>query len=190
MNREERERMVDRVLNEALAPQEIELRAGLEQRILANLRAQPEPRTWWRWMKTWVPAAVAAVLIALAVGLRMTDFRPPVKPPVVVERQPSIAPAPKIVPAPATQVSRAHVRPRHGSPATLVIAASATPPEPLRQDVFPSPEPLSEQERLFYQFVRQSPREAVQVAQMQAVERIRSQQFMETGSAPETAPVQ
>jgi len=184
MNREEHERMVDRVLNEALAPQEIEPRAGLEQRILANLRAQPEPRPWWRW--PWVPAVVA-VVIALAVGLRMTDLTPPVKPPVVVERQPSIAPAPKIAPAPAV---RAHVRPRLGSPATLVIAASVTPPEPPRQDVFPSPEPLSEQERLFYQFVRQSPREAVQVAQMQAVERIRSQQFMETGGAPETAPVQ
>ena len=187
MNREERDRMVDRVLNEALAPQEIEPRAGLERRILASLRAQPEPRPWRRWMRTWVPVAVAAVVIALAVGLRMTDLTPAVKPPMVVERQPSMAPAPKIIPAPAV---RAHVRPRLGSPATLVIAASVTPPEPPRQDVFPSPEPLSEQERLFYQFVRQSPREAVQVAQMQAVERIRSQQFMETGSAPETAPVQ
>lgn len=189
MNREERERMVDRVLNEALAPQEIEPRAGLEQRILANLRAQPEPRPWWRWRKTWAPVTAAAALIALAIGLRMTDLTPPMKPTMVVERRPSIAAAPKIVPAPATQV-RVQVRARHGSPATLVIAGSVTPPGPPRQDVFPSPEPLSEQERLFYQFVRQSPREAVQVAQMQAVERIRSQQFMETGGAPETAPEQ
>lgn len=182
MNREERERMVDRVLNEALAPQEMEPRAGLEQRILANLRAQPEPRPWWRWV--W--AAVAVALIALAVGLQMMDLTPPAKPPVAA-RQPSPAPAPKIVPAPAV---RAQVRPPRGSPSTPVIAASVTPPGPSRQDVFPSPEPLSEQERLFYQFVRQSPREAVQVAQMQAVERIRSQQFMETGGAPETAPEQ
>lgn len=183
MNREERERMVDRVLNEALAPQEMEPRAGLEQRILANLRAQPESRPWGRWV--WA-AAVVAVLIALAVGLRLMDLTPPAKPPVAA-RQPSPAPAPKNVPAPAM---RAHVRPRRGSPSTPVIAASVTPPGPPRQDVFPSPEPLSEQERLFYQFVRQSPREAVQVAQMQAVERIRSQQFMETGGAPETAPEQ
>ena len=66
MNREERERLVDRVLNEALAPQEIQPRAGLEQRILANLRAQPLPRPRWRWM--WVPA-VAALLIAGYLGL-------------------------------------------------------------------------------------------------------------------------
>lgn len=183
MNREERERMVDRLLNEALAPQEMEPRAGLEQRILANLRAQPEPRPWWRWM--WAPA-LAAALIALAIGLRMTDLTPLAKPPVA-ESQPSIAPAEKTVPAPAV---RARVQPRHGSPSSPVIAASVTPPGPPRQDVFPSPEPLSEQERLFYQFVRQSPREALQVAQMQAAERIRSQQFMETGGAPDTAPEQ
>ena len=185
MNREEREGMVDRLLNEALAPQEMEPRAGLEQRILANLRVQPEPRPWWRWM--W---AVAAVLIALLGGLRMTDHTPLVKPTVVAERQPSIVPAPKIVPVPATEVSRTHVRSQHGSRATPEMATSATPPGLPRQEVFPSPEPLGEQERLFYQFVQHSPREAVQVAQMQAVERLRSQQFMETGGAPEAAPVQ
>jgi hypothetical protein len=167
MNREERERMVDRLLHEALAPQEIEPRAGLEQRILANLRAQPEPRPWWRWM--WVPA-VAAVLIALAVGLRMSSNPQQVRPAVAIEHQPT-PPTPMKQPVPPAPVVAAErksardvARPRK------MIAAAATKPALPRQDVFPSPVPLTPEETMLLTLLRRNPSQAVLVAREQAME--------------------
>jgi hypothetical protein len=190
MIREERERMVDRLLNEALAPQEIEPRAGLEQRILANLRAQPEPRPWRRWMMLWVPAAVAAVLIALAVGLRMSSNPQQARPAVAIEHQPT-PPTPMKQPVPPAPVVAAERKPaRDVARPRKMIAAAATKPALPRQDVFPSPVPLTPEETMLLTLLRRNPSQAVLVAREQAMEweRILSNfQNGETAAPPSSA---
>lgn len=192
MNREERERLVDRLLHEALAPQEIEPRAGLEQRILTNLRVQPEPRPWRRWLMLWVPAAVAAVLIALAAGLRISSNPQQARPAVAIEHQPT-PPVAKTVPAPA-QHATAHRRwlPTASAPQTVIVA-KVTPPPDVRQGVFPSPVPLTPEEQMLMGLVRQFRSEAELVANNQESERERIQKYFETGEAPapqsEAAPI-
>ena len=53
---------LDRLLDGALAQySQVEPRAGLEERVLANLRSQPAHRPWWMWVA--IPAAVAAVVL-------------------------------------------------------------------------------------------------------------------------------
>ena len=168
MNREDRERMVDRLLNEALAPQEIEPRPGLEQRILANLRAQPEPRSWRRWMKTWAPVAVAAVLIALAVGLRMSSRPQPAKPAVAIEHQPTL-PAPMKQPVPPASAVAAERKPMRDVARPQKMVAATRPALP-RQDVFPSPVPLTPEETMLLTLLRRNPSQAVLVAREQAME--------------------
>ena len=71
MKPEEREPDLDQVLDQALARySDVEPRAGLEERILANLRSQPQPRPWWM---TWrMPALAAAILVAALVAYRVT----------------------------------------------------------------------------------------------------------------------
>ena len=185
MNREGRERMVDRLLNQALAPQEIEPRAGLEQRILANLRSQPEPRPWWQWMKTWVPVAVAAaVLIALAVGLRMSS-RPQLPRPAIAIAQPPTLPAPiklPVQPAPVAAVEHKPVRHDARLPQS-VVATVATRPALPRQDVFPSPAPLTLEETMLLTLLRRDPSQAVLMAREQAMEWERILNNFENGEA-------
>jgi hypothetical protein len=189
MNREERERMVDRLLNEALTTREVEPRAELEQRILANLRAQPEPRPWWSRMRTWAPVAVAAaVLIALAGGLRIGSKPQPARPAVAIEHQPAPPSAAKTVPAPAQQAA-AHRRllPTASLPNT-VVAGKVTPPHDVRQDVFPSPVPLTPEEQMLMRLALRNSAEALLVAANQENERERIQTYFETGKAPAVEP--
>ncbi|MBZ5629891.1 MAG: hypothetical protein LAO06_13610 [Acidobacteriia bacterium] len=182
MNREDRERMVDRLLNEALAPQDVEPRAGLEGRILANLRAQPEPRHWWRWL--WVPAAVAAAVL-LVIILRPTHPPRPMQAPVVAEHQPA-PPAPlKSIPlAPAVAAQRKPASSVGLAPRAITVAATrASQP---RQAVFPSATPLTPEEKMLLTLLQGNPSEAVLVAREQAMEWERVLKSFQTGEA--TAP--
>ena len=128
-----------RALDAALAKYAaVEPRAGLELRILANLRAQ-QPRAehaWWRWS---IGVLAAVVLIAAAVAWRLKTATP------TFVHTPTIQQAPKQSPAPATvahETSPPASRPKPHSAAHAEVATS-TP----KLDVFPSPEPLSEQDR-------------------------------------------
>lgn len=175
MNREERERMVDRLLNEALAPHEVEPRAGLEQRILANLRAQPEPRPWWRWM--WAPAAVAAVVL-LVIVLRPTRPSQPATPPVSVDRRQAPAVTTKAAP-PLVATRRKLVR-RKPVPRTTVLAK--TEPAGPRQPIF-APARLSEAERALLAMLQSKPDEAQALVQQQEQTRQEAAEFMEQAMA-------
>jgi hypothetical protein len=180
MNREERERMVERLLNEALAPQEVEPRAGLEQRILANLRAQPERPWWWRWM--WVPA-VAAAVIALVVGLRMSGKPQPARPTIAIEHQAApTAPLEKSAsPVPLVAEQR---KPAPGvTHRDKVVAAAPTIASLPRQAVFPSPVPMTPEETMLLTLLRRNPLEAVLVAREQAMDWERILRNFQTGEA-------
>jgi hypothetical protein len=185
MNREEREHMVDRLLNEALAPQAIEPRAGLEQRIVANLRAQPEPRPWRRWLM--VPA-IAGAVIAVVAGVAL--MKKPQPAPVSTEyRVPSTErkspeTATTVTPHEAlgseTRATRARVGSKTNAtsagtltvrnrPSQRPVVAAKVDSMP-RQEVFPSPVPMTDEEKMLLTLLRRNPSQAVLVAREQAME--------------------
>jgi len=162
-NREDnpKERDLDRTLDAALAKYaSVEPREGLQERILANVRAaggRAKQRAWW----TWGFAAVlaAAFMIVAAVVWQWNKVS---QPPIVVHRPPVNAEpiAPRIAnrdidPAPQKKQHRT-LRPR-----LQPEIASAGP----KLDVFPSPLPLSEQEKILASYVAGYPEHAALVAE-------------------------
>jgi len=149
--RNENESRLELMLDAALAEYgAVEPLSGLEERVLSRLRSEQErARPWWMW------AAVAAAAILVA-ALLLTQRRTErvVAPPVV--RQ---APAPVAQPAVPEQPKVAGERPvtRRTPKAALAMAANELP----RRDVFPSPMPATEQERLLARYMRVTPRSEV-----------------------------
>ena len=158
-NWEERDDL-DRTLDAALSKYaSVEPREGLEERILANLR-QAERRSarsvWWNWGLAMI---TAFLVIAAALVWRWNQ---PTKTPVTVHRW-TVNHAP-VTPdlahrdrnnAPPRSLRRT---PRH-QPEREVVAAHP------KLDVFPSPLPLSEQEKILASYVSQYPRHAALVAE-------------------------
>jgi hypothetical protein len=192
MDHAERERIVDHALDRALGTKMVEPRPGLEERILANLPAQREPRAWWRWM--WIPALAAVALLAIAIGMKMTQRESP-KPveakrtvetpkPEVATQQKSHdarkAPEPRVV---------AHRNPqRRSNPQEIVIAKAEQQPSLPRMDVFPSRGTLTPEEKLLVAFVRQQPSHARSVALEQEARAEEVQKFLEKGQVPAAGP--
>jgi hypothetical protein len=176
MNREERERMVDRLLNEALSPQEVEPRAGLEQRILADLRAQPQRRPWWKWV--WAPAVVVLIVI----GLVVTRRPEPVKAPVAIEQKP-VAPAPTTSAALPAAIVATGRKPSRRSPIATAITTAKTGPITPRQPAF-APGRLTDAERALVAMLRSNPDEAKAVAERQEQARQEATEFMEQALMP------
>lgn len=154
---------LDRRLDAALAKYaQVEPRAGLENRVLATLhaeRSQVPQRAWWRWSVAGVVAVVVVVVVVLAwrngkfhgreIAIRPSISVPAVSAPAAeLGKNDGHPPAPG--PAPKHVMHRAH--------ATAV--ASANP----KLDQFPSPQPLSEQEKLLENYVAKYPERAVLLA--------------------------
>ncbi len=162
MSDHDRNNFTDKLLDAGLTSYSAaEPRPGLEQRLLAGLRAAPPPALWldWRWVGALATAAVALVVIVVF-SLRQPPA--PETPPQTAVTQPSpVAPAPAVS-APQVikppQVAEATVRRR---PRPVQEARVESP----RLATFPAPAPLSEQERLLLLFARQAPQEAALVAQ-------------------------
>ncbi|MFZ0958647.1 MAG: hypothetical protein WAN60_20060 [Candidatus Sulfotelmatobacter sp.] len=163
---------LDHELDVALAKYAaIEPRAGLEDRVLASLRAEREraaPKVWWRW-----PAASLAAALIVAAGFLMR--RPGNPTPEIAAHQPAattqgdkqsgtrIASNDASSPVRHT-VSAVAKRPaRHGVRPPQAILASGP-----RLDHFPSPRPLSNEEKLLVLYVRDFPQDAVMIARAQA----------------------
>ena len=185
----EKQDELDRMLDAALAKYASEPRAGLEERVLANLRnesARVPDRAWWRWSAI---AAVAAVIVTvLALSLR------PDKPSrtVVVNHSSTPTKAPKDR---GTEiVSNAHKNgTRPARPSTARKPAMRPPPPEVaiasapRLDQFPSPQPLSEQEKILQNYVAQNPEQAVLLARART-EALRRDQLEELNSFPSGEP--
>lgn len=134
-----------------------EPRPGLETRILANLR-EVSGKSPARWNLAWLWAGAAAAAVA-AILLAAYFFRP-------VQRQ-----APQIVVNPPSPqiVAPAHTPPQESARQASAREAPPSAPHPkrspqvqvvdVRQDVFPSPSPLSEQEKLLFRYMAATPRE-------------------------------
>ncbi len=167
MNADDRERQAEQWLDAALSHySDVQPRPGLEQRILASLEARRRPLRWSRWL--WIPAA--AVLIVSAALL--WNLHRSALPVVVVSKAPpqrteAAGLNPRIIRTVPPAVHLRRVAPRR-------MQAAVRRPEPPKQEVFPSPEPLSEQERLALGLVRNAPEEALGLAQAQEAERERT----------------
>jgi hypothetical protein len=162
-----------------------EPRAGLEERILENLRAEQThvpDRTWWHWA---IAGALAAVII-VGVALAWRSARP--SPPTIANRpQPSTQESQKS----GTQVAaheggathpRRHDpirRPTAHPPSTTAVGANSP-----KLDQFPSPQPLSEQEKILASYVNQFPDHAALLAQarMEMLRRDREEELRQAGA--------
>ena len=171
---------LDRALDAALAKYAAEPRSGLEERVLANLRAETareSVRAWWQWSV--LAALAAAAVIAVALSWRTGSHRAT---PVAVT-----TPATQ---AASTQVARsgeqsgvrklgreAGKTPKHHAAAATVAV------EPPKLDQFPSPQPLSEQEKLLRAFVAENLERAVLIARARS-EQLRQDELEELKMFP------
>lgn len=151
---------LDRTLDAALSKYaSVEPRGGLEERILANLRVastRGAQRAWWNWG---FAVLAAAFLIVAAV---VWQWNKASQPPIVVHRPPANA-AP-IAPRMANRdISPPPQKRGHKtiSPRLQPEIAAASP----KLDVFPSPLPLSEQEKILASYVAGYPEHAALVAE-------------------------
>ena len=160
-------RQIDEILDSLLKQySHVEPRPGLEQRILANLSDATRSETnlpWWNFKWLWAGGAVAAVIIFAAVLIAgRSHVAAPT--PTVVQTQHPAPPQPEVqrtLPATTANVGRFHQK-------TPVAAHSQNAALALSQwpAIFPTPTPLSEQERLMFAYLANTPQEVV-VAQMQ-----------------------
>jgi|SRR5579859_574309 len=174
----------DRMLDAALARYAtVEPRMGLEERILANLQAQPaRTAAWWRW----TVAAAALAIITVVIGLAWRANRP---------AHPGIAhhPGTTIEPIiePEKQVAH-HVGVPTGSPKrVLKHMLPHVRPEQVaitspKLDQFPSPRPLNDQEKLLVDYVGRYHDEAVLVARAreEQLQRDRAEEATSRGNLP------
>jgi hypothetical protein len=146
MDDKERNRFADALLEAALRGYGSEApRPGLEARILARVQAREREAQshWWAW-------ALAATAAALAIGVFSIYY--PRHQPVIPPPTPSASkPEPEspvtvaVVPQPSAALQ---VRARRTRPVTN---------HPSRPAQFPTPAPLTEQEKLLLLYVKQTP---------------------------------
>lgn len=168
----DKQMQIDEMLDSLLASySSAEPRPGLETRILANLRdaeGREASRGWWGFRWVWAGAALAAMIVGgvLVRGKRhiappprtvVQSGQPAVQQPVV---QPPVIQQPRIqssVPAAAGARPAIHRRKTLATKAqqNVTLALSQRPA------VFPTPTPLSEQERLLLSYYSSTPREEV-----------------------------
>jgi len=158
---------LDRELDAALAKYAaVEPRAGLEARVLANLRTE-QARSPIGLGQRWSVAATLAAVIIVALSLAGTLIK---SAPVVLENRPSTTtPGPRqsgIQVAANRQENAvrpdgpnaAQKRPGHRAQPSVVKAAQP------KLDQFPSPQPLTEQEKILANYVMHFQEQAVLIA--------------------------
>jgi len=177
--------LLDRQLDAALSNYAaVEPRTGLEQRILANLRAEREHaalQPWWQW-----PAAGA-----LMAGILLTAFIAWRSEKQVQNIAAQSAPTTvKTTWQPAMQETNhsgsALIRSRHSGSGKQRGRHATSRPLPVevsapKLDQFPSPRPLSEQEQTLARYVTKYPEHAALIAQARTEELLRDSE--EAGAA-------
>jgi len=180
----------DRMLDAALAKYAaVEPRTGLEERVLASLRAEQArvpDHAWWRWSA--MAAVAAAIVVAVALSLRSDKPSHPVvanHPPTPIQARKergteiiSIGQGSGSRPARPSTERKPEMRP---SPPEGVIARAP------KLEQFPSPQPLSEQEKLLQNYVAENPEQAVLLARART-EALRQDQLEEMNSFPSGDP--
>ena len=138
-----------------------EPRPGLETRILANLRERPEKQTaqgWWNFKWLWAGMVAAAIIVAAVLiggrrriesstNLTVKTTQPATQP--IIQSHGPIAPK---------EMARFH---RRKASAVATVQQNAALALNKRPAIFPTPTPLSEQERLLLSYYSHTPREEV-----------------------------
>lgn len=153
----------------------VEPRAGIEQRILASLRAeqkQSSVRPWWGWPAV---AALAVVVVALLLVVKvekpasnLTAHQSPTA--TLPAKGKTLAGVGNLrgAASPATELGTVSGRRRpRGAHLHSREDENAVGP---KLDVFPSPQPLSEQEKMLVAYVAQHSRQAVLIARARMAE--------------------
>ena len=172
---------LDRVLDAALAKYAaVQPRNGLEERVLANLRstAPSANTTWWRWSLAAAAMAMLLMVITFAWRSRTPSHPAIANRPAPTEHRnagPEMHVArrdPTAIPPRPRRAHKTHV------PGSAPVVADAP-----KLDQFPSPHPLSEQEKILASYIAQVHDEAVMVARArtEALRRDREQEMRETG---------
>jgi hypothetical protein len=157
----DKQMQIDQMLDSMLANYSAaEPRPGLETRILANLQAAAGSKSsagWWNFRWLWAGMVTAAIIVAAVLISGRHRVEPPTN---VVVKNTQPAPQPEIQPhvptAPKETVRIYRPKPRATKqPQNAALALSQRPA------VFPTPTPLSEQEKLLLSYVAGTPREEV-----------------------------
>jgi len=177
---------LDRDLDAALAKfAAAEPRAGLDERILATLRTDQQrvaTRSWWRWpvLATVAAALVVSVSVARRSGepVQTTAAHSPATTQSTGHAGTQLANNAEGSPIrPHEATSEIRLKPRAITrPATVVVSA-------VRLDQFPSPQALSEQEKILARYVTKYPEHAALIAQART-EELRRDRAEEMGEAP------
>jgi hypothetical protein len=165
MDSNEREKLIDRWLDEALKQcGSVEPRWGLEDRVLATLRTESEriPSPIWSSRPAWIMLATVVVAALLIFTWRTRAMRE-----TVVTPPQHKLPVPVGTTSPATDITARTSSPHHRLPSPATDHISAKNEALPRLDQFPSPQPLSEQEQMLARYVQQFPRQAVLMARAQ-----------------------
>ena len=152
---------IDDMLDSMLANySSAEPRPGLETRILANLREAEEKKAsqgWWNFKWIWAGMVTAAIIVAAVLISGRHRVEPPTH--VIVKTSPAV-PQPEIQPqTPTVRNETVRIRPRKSVAPTRPQNAALALNE--RPAVFPTPTPLSEQEKLLLSYLAGTPREEV-----------------------------
>jgi hypothetical protein len=157
----EKDKRMDEMLDSLLANYSAaEPRPGLNTRILASLRETPEKQTTlglWNFKWLWAGMVTAVIIIAAVLISGRRRIEPPTN--VVVKTSPTV-PQPEIQShapiAPKETVRIYRRKPRATKqPQNAALALSERPAN------FPTPVPLSEQERLMFTYLANTPQEIV-----------------------------
>ncbi len=158
----------DRILDDALSEyREAEPLAGVEERVLARVRLASERRRklWWRWGAVAATAALAAIAW---LGLQRNPQQNAVSPPVTAEKKTPPATPTKVAPTQQANSATAetpHLAGRRHLPAHKIAVPqnaqlAGRTPTPEREQ-FPTPKPLSSDERALLELAQNNP-EALQ----------------------------
>jgi hypothetical protein len=154
MGSEKRDEL-DQLIDSALAGySDAEPLAGLEERVLERVRlARKRKHIWWGW--------VAAAIAAAAVVFVMADRPRPVQPLVGQAVRPAVGPLPD---APA-QTQRQAEGPVPHEPRNPAIRRKLP-----KRDQFPTPAPLTSEERALLQLARLHPEELPPTGELKPIE--------------------
>jgi hypothetical protein len=157
----EKDKQIDEMLDSLLASySSVEPRPGLETRILANLRDSAISETlpgWWNFKWLWAAVVAAGIIIAAVVIHEQQRTTAPTN---VVVKNSKPVPQPEIqsnVPVAHEEAAMIH----HHHPPLPKQKQNATLALNERPAVFPTPAPLSEQEKLLLSYLAGTPREEV-----------------------------
>jgi hypothetical protein len=163
MSERENQQDINGLIDSLLAEySNVDARPGMETRILATLRAessaQPGRLGWWRW----ILAGAGALAVTVAVFGIYISIPPLPAPPKISAVGPPRLPGPPArsgVIAAATH--RTLTRPRGTVQTQRGDERVAASVESVRQEVFPTPTPLSDQERLLFRYLASTPQREI-----------------------------